>query len=92
MQDISKALVDCRLGKKISRDGWNASGQWVAYSPGFKLEPDRIFSDTIRDAVQQSGDRGVFRPYLMLRTADGSFVPWQPTVSDVLALDWLTVE
>jgi hypothetical protein len=34
----------------------------------------------------------VFRPYLMLRTADGSFVPWAPTVSDVLATDWLTIE
>jgi hypothetical protein len=26
----------------------------------------------------------------MLRTADGSFVPWQPTVTDVLAEDWVT--
>jgi hypothetical protein len=31
MQDFSRALVDCRLGKKISREGWNAGGQFVVF-------------------------------------------------------------
>lgn len=35
MADFSRALVDCRLGKKISREGWNASGQWVVFQPGY---------------------------------------------------------
>ena len=90
--DFSEALVDLKNGAKIGRVGWNAGGQFVALSPGFILPPDRVFSEPIRAAIVASGQDGVFRPYLMLHTADGSFVPWAPTVSDVLAEDWIVEE
>jgi hypothetical protein len=91
--DFSYALTACRRGdKKITREGWNASGQWVCLSPGFTLGSKRVFSAAIRDQIDSQGEDGEFRPYLMLRAADGSFVPWQPTVSDVLADDWLVLD
>lgn len=31
-------------------------------------------------------------PWIMWHTAADGFVPWQPTVPDLLATDWLTVE
>lgn len=89
--DFSDALRALKEGAKISRDNWNAGGQWVCLSPGFTLGADRVFATPIRDHIEASGGAATFRPYMMLRTADGSFVPWQPTGSDVLADDWRTV-
>ncbi len=91
MQDFSKALVDCRLGKKISREGWNAGGQYVVYQRGYP-NGIAINANTADATGIPEGTVCVFRPYLMLCTADGSFVPWAPTVSDVLAMDWITAE
>lgn len=27
--DFSQALIELKAGKKVSRDGWNGSGQWI---------------------------------------------------------------
>lgn len=88
---FDRALVHCRTGRKISRDGWNAAGQYVVFQRGY---PDgiEINSNTAQATGIPEGTVRVFRPYLLLCAADGSFVPWEPTVSDVLARDWVTVE
>ncbi len=33
----------------------------------------------------------VFRPYLMMRTVDGSFVPWVASHTDLIEEDWSEV-
>jgi hypothetical protein len=81
------ALPQLRAGQRMTRDSWNAPGQFVVIQAGY---PDGIpiNANTARATGLPEGTVCRFRPYLMLRTADGSFVPWQPTVSDVLAGDW----
>jgi len=81
------ALPKLRAGMRITRDGWNAAGQYVALQPGY---PDGIAinANTAAATGLPEGTVCAFRPYLLLRTADGSFVPWAPSVSDVLAGDW----
>ena len=87
--DFSAALTACKSGSKISRAGWNGPDQWVALSPGFELNADRIFSGPIREHV---GDgTGTFAPYLMIHNAQGVFVPWLPIQGDLLADDWREV-
>ncbi len=85
--DFSEALVELKHGHKISREGWNAGGQFAVLQAGY---PDGIAinDNTARATGIPAGTVCSFRPYLMLCTADGSFVPWAPTVSDVLAEDW----
>ncbi len=87
--DFGAALVALRAGHRVAREEWNAPGQWVALSPGFELAADRVYSPPV--AAEIGSGVGTFRPYLMLHAADGSFVPWAPTVSDVLADDWAVV-
>jgi len=80
-------LPGLRAGKRIARQGWNAGGQYVAFQPGY---PGGI-AINVNTATATGLPEGTicrFRPYLMLCTADGSFVPWAPTVSDLLADDW----
>lgn len=86
--DFSVALTAVKTGSKIARGGWNAAGQYVVLRSGY---PDGIPIDanTASATGLPEGTVCSFRPYLMLRTADASFVPWAPTVSDVLADDWL---
>lgn len=85
--DFSQALAEVKAGQRITRATWNAPGQYVVLQKGY---PDGIpiNANTAEATGIPQGTVCVFRPYLMLCTADGSFVPWAPTVSDVLAEDW----
>lgn len=87
--DFGNALARLRAGDRLAREAWNAPGQFVALQAGY---PDGIAinANTARATGIPEGTVCRFRPYLMLRTADGTFVPWAPTVSDVLAEDWAT--
>ena len=81
------AVMNLKSGRKVTRSGWNAPGQWVVRQAGY---PDGIAinANTAAATGIPEGTMCQFRPYLMLHTADGSFVPWAPSVSDVLAEDW----
>ena len=88
--DFGMALDHLKNSGRLQRAGWNGSGQFVVLQAGY---PDGIPIN--RNTAQATGiPEGTvcrFRPYLMLATADGSFVPWAPSVSDVLAEDWQLV-
>lgn len=85
--NFGDALAAVKSGSKISRVGWNGGGQYVVYQPGY---PDGIpiNANTAAATGIRQGTICQFRPYLMLRTADGSFAPWAPSASDALAEDW----
>lgn len=86
--NFGAALSALKNDARVARAGWNGRGMWVALSPGFEIGSDRIFSTPIRADVELSGRDGVFRPYLMMKTVDGEFVPWLASQSDLLAEDW----
>lgn len=88
--NFSQALGFIKDGFFLAREGWNAIGQFVVLQKGY---PDGIpiNTNTAQATGIPVGTVCKFRPYLLLRTADGSFVPWAPTVSDVLAEDWALV-
>lgn len=85
--DFSDALRKLKEGKKITRDGWNGAGQWVVGQSGY---PDGIAinANTAKATGMPEGTIAVFRPYLMLRTSDGDFVPWVASQSDLFGEDW----
>lgn len=88
--DFSSALMECKHGEKIARDGWNGKGMFVVYQPGY---PGGIAIN--RNTAQATGiPEGTiksFRPYLMMYTAQLDFVPWVASQTDLLADDWQTV-
>lgn len=87
--DFAGALQDLKDGYKVTRASWLPAGQYVVLQPGY---PDGIAINANTSAATgiPEGTVRVFQPYLMLHTADGSFVPWQPTVTDLLATDWFS--
>jgi hypothetical protein len=60
---------------------------YVVYKPGY---PDGI---PCNEATAQAhgiteGEKIYYRPYFEMKAVDGRFVPWVPSISDLLADDW----
>jgi hypothetical protein len=84
------ALSMLKAGRRVRRRAWDRANEdgYVAYLPGYP-EGIPINPNTATATGLPVGTTCRFRPYLMRRTAAGDFVPWSPTVTDVLAEDWL---
>lgn len=85
--DFSSALLDAKHGRKIWRAGWNGKGMYVvlqkAYPQGIPIN-----KNTAEATGLSEGTVCRFLPYLMMKTADDSFVPWLVSQTDLLAEDW----
>lgn len=84
------AIEAAKMGKRISRRGWNSKNMSVAYQKGY---PDGIpcNENTAKAWGMKVGELFKCRPYLQLRCADGSFQMWTASQSDILADDWYIV-
>lgn len=89
--DFGTALRFLRDGVRVSRAGWNGKGMWLAFQKGY---PDgvAINRNTAEATGIAEGTVCKFRPYLMMCTAQGDFVPWVASQTDILADDWRRVE
>lgn len=88
--DFGHALNHLKNGDKVARTGWNGKRMYIVHQPGY---PDGIpiNENTARATGLPQGTVCNFRPYLMMRTVDGEFVPWVASQTDLLAEDWETV-
>lgn len=74
-----EALTRCHAGWLISRPGWNAQNQYV-------------FSCIEGSFTAQDRTVGPLRPgFLVIRTAQGEYVPWLCSQSDQSATDWVAI-
>lgn len=64
-----------RMNVPVARRGWNGRGMWLEYAEGGTA---KVGANTVRQLT----------PFLIMRTADGSFVPWLCSQTDALAMDW----
>ena len=87
MLNFSEALELVKAGSKISRDGWNGKGMFVVYQKGYP-EGIPINANTATALGLPQGTVKKFLPYLMMSTAQGDFVPWLASQTDILAEDW----
>lgn len=87
--DFGKALEALKAGHRVARRGWNGKGMWLLLIDGDAW----AFSDWV-----YGDDRGGHvsplkpLPWIGMRTADGGFVPWLASQTDILANDWQVVE
>lgn len=81
------ALERLNQGKRLTRSGWNGPGQFVILQAGYPGGIP-INANTAKATGLPEGTVRRFRPYLMMSTADGSFVPWVASQTDLLADDW----
>jgi hypothetical protein len=82
------ALVALREdGFRVARKGWNGKGMWLCYQAGYP-HGIAINANTARATGLPEGTVCKFLPYIMMRTAQGDFVPWLASQTDILANDW----
>jgi len=68
------ALSHLKVGRSISRAGWNGKGMYLWLVPGVpELETGEL-------------ER---LPYIAMKTTDDKVVPWLASQTDVLAEDWV---
>lgn len=75
--NFSEALEHIKSGHRISRHGWNGKGMFLFYISGAAW--------TYTDGKQ---DNYPLLPFIAMKTADGSVVPWLASQTDILAEDW----
>lgn len=85
--DFGQALTELRAGHRLTREGWNGKDMYIVLQAGY---PDGIAINANTAAATGIAEGTVcrFRPYLMICTVDGDFVPWLASQTDVLADDW----
>jgi len=90
IQDFSWALKCLKRGEKLQRQGWNGKGLWIVLQEGY---PDGVAANKNSQKAYGVPEGTIIkvRPYLVIRSIDGSFVPWLPSQTDILAEDWETV-
>jgi hypothetical protein len=88
-RDFGWALDLLRGGYRATRSGWNGKGMWIvlqkAYPNGIPIN-----ANTAEATGFPEGSVHKFRPYIMMCTVDGDFVPWVASQTDLLADDWIT--
>lgn len=71
------ALEDLRDGKKVYRKGWNGKGMWIALHNPYE---------------EAHENNKMNRPYLYIKSATDTLVPWVASQTDILARDWLVFQ
>ena len=72
MMDFGNALSALKTGHQVARKGWNGKGMWL------RLIPEMVEGTTGRTLV----------PYVQMKAADDTLVPWLASQTDILATDW----
>lgn len=76
---FSQALELLKSGHRVARRGWNGKDMWLALVP----------ADKWSTSIGPSHVPGAHRlPWIGMKTADGGFVPWLASQSDLLESDW----
>ena len=81
------ALHYLKLGKKVTRAGWNGKGMFLFLVPGSKFNVSR----PPLLGIYPEGTEINYRAHIDMRTVDGQIVPWVCSQSDALAEDWIVL-
>lgn len=85
--DFQQALSCLKGGRRVARQGWNGKGMFLVLVPGseFPVTADRPFGQAAPELIGQTVK---YQPHIDMFTAQGTFVPWLASQSDLLAEDW----
>lgn len=78
------AILMLEDGQRVCRAGWNGKGMWL------KLIPRDDWTVSVNHGADVAGLVGL--PWIGMKTADGCFVPWLASQTDILAKDWMLLE
>lgn len=88
--NFGKAIEELKLGNKVSRQGWNGKGMFLALA--YPSYADGRKSSCINFNHKFENVSDCLENFIVMKTADNKLVPWLASQTDVLAEDWGIVE
>lgn len=80
--NFGEAIKYLKRGLKVCRQGWNGKGMYLAHVNSYQYKVDgEVHKDNL-----------FLSPWIGMKTADGKFVPWLASQTDMLAEDWMFAE
>ena len=93
--DFSEALRLLKLGKRVSRSGWNGKGMFVYLVEGTTVDPSVLrgaAADAVNFVAKKEGrqiEKQTICGHIDMKAADGTIVVgWLASQTDILATDW----
>ena len=83
---IGWAVAEMKSGTKVARSGWNGKDMYLVHMDGYKSVPANEMTAKKHDI--EIGTLIDVSPYIAMKTADNTIVPWLCSQSDLLATDW----
>lgn len=77
---FGEAIATMMDGERVCRAGWNGKGMWIRYVD--------LYSDAEFRVQEHEPCTGTWLPFIAMKTADNSLVPWLASQTDMLADDW----
>lgn len=79
------AIEALKKGQRVARAGWNGKGMWLGLVQGYDYNP--------QEGRATAYALGCIKlPWIGMKTANGEFVPWLASQTDMLAEDWVIVD
>lgn len=75
--NFGQAIEALKQGQQVTRSGWNGKGMWLE------------LSEYAEGVMYKSRP---LQEHILMATAQGTFVPWLASQSDILAEDWELVQ
>jgi len=85
MFDFGEALFQLRNGARVARAGWNGKGMWLRLI-GPADNKHELLDRGDGTCIEMHCD-----PFIQMKTAGNTLVPWLASQTDVLASDWTVV-
>lgn len=84
--NFGHALEMMKRGEAVSRSGWNGKGMFLYLVPA----PEQGYPAQTGVAKRFFGEGALvpYGPYIAMKTADGTVVPWLCSQTDALSDDW----
>ena len=77
------AIEALKMGHKVSRTGWNGKGMYLVL-----FDPARDCLQTLTAYCVEDKVEKALRPFILMSTADNTYVPWIASQRDMLEDDW----
>ncbi len=87
------AILLLKQGSRVSRQGWNGKGMYLALQPGSVIEADQARGGVALCLAESGEETIVISPHIDMKAADGTcIVGWLASQTDILAEDWVIVD
>jgi hypothetical protein len=87
--NFGDALHHLKNGHRVARSGWNGKGMYLFQHEGYEFPVKR---NSPLNQEHPEGSMVAMLPFIVMRTVDGSCVPWLCSQTDALAVDWVNID